>query len=82
MDFTGSFRSWTVIPRLHQINVPTLMYSGEFDTSHEVTIEPLFEHIPRVKWLILPDAGHMAHLERPELAEKIFKLVARFLLQR
>jgi pimeloyl-ACP methyl ester carboxylesterase len=82
LDFTGSFRDWTCIPRLHQINVPTLMYNGDFDTSHDVTLVPLFEHIPRVRWITFTDAAHMCHLERPELAEKVFRTVGEFLMQK
>ena len=81
-DFTGSFRDWTCVPRLPQINVPTLLYNGDSDTSHDVTIVPLFEEIPRVRWITFSDAGHMCHLERPELAEKIFRTVGDFLTQK
>jgi pimeloyl-ACP methyl ester carboxylesterase len=75
----GSFRDWTCIPRLHQIAVPTLVYNGEFDTSHDITTVPFFENIPRVRWITFPDAGHMCHLERP--AEKVLRTVGEFLTQ-
>jgi pimeloyl-ACP methyl ester carboxylesterase len=82
LNCTGSFWDWTCIPRLHQIAVPTLVYNGEFDTSHDVTTVPFFEHIPRVRWITFPDAGHMCHLERPEIAEKVFRIVGEFLTQK
>ena len=81
MNCTGSFRDWTCIPRLHQIAVPTLVYNGEFDTSHDITTVPFFEHIPRVRWITFPGAGHMCHLERQELAERVFRVVGEFLTQ-
>jgi L-proline amide hydrolase len=77
----GSFRDWSCIPHLHQIAVPTLVYNGEFDTSHDITTVPFFEHIPRVRWITFPDAGHMCHLEGPELREKVFRIVGEFLTQ-
>jgi len=76
---TGSFRDWTVIPRLHQIAVPTLVYNGDFDTSHDVTTVPFFEHIPRVRWITFPNAGHMCHIEGPELRERVLRTVGEFL---
>ena len=61
--------------------MPTLVYNGEFDTSHDITTVPFFEYIPRVRWITFPDAGHMCHLERQELAERVFRVVGEFLTQ-
>lgn len=82
LNCTGSYRDWTCIPRLHQITAPTLVYNGEFDTSHDITTVPFFENIPRVRWLTFADAGHMCHLERPEIAERVFRVVGEFLTQK
>ena len=65
---------------MHQIAVPTLIYNGEFDTSHDETVAP-FEHIPRVRWITFPNAGHMCHLEGPELREEVLRVVGEFLTQ-
>ncbi|MCJ1385991.1 hypothetical protein MMC17_009116 [Xylographa soralifera] len=81
LNCTGTFRNWTCIPRLHQIDVPTLVYNGEFDTSHDLTTAPFFEHIPRVRWITFSNAGHMCHLEGAELREKILRMVGEFLTQ-
>ncbi|OTB03439.1 hypothetical protein M426DRAFT_23802 [Hypoxylon sp. CI-4A] len=32
----GTLKNWTVIPRLPNITVPTLVYNGEYDTSHDI----------------------------------------------
>jgi pimeloyl-ACP methyl ester carboxylesterase len=77
----GSFKDWTCIPRLHQIAVPTLLYNGEFDTSHDITLTPFFEHISRIRWVTFANAGHICHLERSEIAEKVYRLVGEFLTQ-
>ena len=76
---TGSLRKWTVIPRLPNITAPTLVYNGEFDTSHEIATVPFFELIPRVRWLTLADAGHMCHVEGEARRDKVLKLVGEFL---
>lgn len=72
---------WTVISRLPRITAPTLVYNGEYDTSHDITQVPFFELIPRVRWITFPDGGHMCHLEG-NLREKILKVVGEFLTQK
>ncbi|KAI0196402.1 proline-specific peptidase [Astrocystis sublimbata] len=75
----GSLRDWTVVPRLHNITAPTLVYSGEFDTSHDVAQVPFREIIPDVRSIIVPDAGHMCHLEDGGLRERVLNMVGDFL---
>ncbi|KAF2151898.1 proline-specific peptidase [Myriangium duriaei CBS 260.36] len=76
----GSMAGFTTIPQLHQITAPTLIYNAEFDTSsRDCAQEPFFQLIPRVRWVKLAGAGHCAHLQSPELKEKILKLVGDFL---
>lgn len=73
---------WTVIARLPKIDVPTLVYNGEYDTSHDIAQVPFFELIPRVRWLTFPNGGHMCHLEAGGLRERILKVVGEFLTQK
>ncbi|CAJ2509845.1 Uu.00g057450.m01.CDS01 [Anthostomella pinea] len=82
LTMIGSLKDWTVIPRLAKINVPTLVYNGEFDTSNDIAQVPFFELIPRVRWVTLPGAGHMCHLEGSGLRERTLKLVGEFLTQK
>ncbi|KAI1389572.1 proline-specific peptidase [Hypoxylon trugodes] len=77
----GTLDKWTVISRLPKINVPTLVYNGEFDTSHDIAQVPFFELIPRVRWITFPNGGHMCHLEEG-LRERILKVVGEFLTQK
>lgn len=72
---------WTSIPKLPQITAPTLIYNGEYDTSHEIAQEPFFELIPRVRWVTFPASGHMCHLEGGGLRERVLKVVGGFLTQ-
>ncbi|KAI1171893.1 proline-specific peptidase [Nemania sp. FL0916] len=77
----GSLVGWTVISRLPNINVPTLVYNGGYDTSHDITQVPFFELIPRVRRLIFVDGGHICHLEGQRLRKNILKNVGEFLTQ-
>ncbi|KAI0116823.1 proline-specific peptidase [Daldinia grandis] len=77
----GSLNNWTVIPCLPQITAPTLVYNGEYDTSHDIAQVPFFELIPRVRWTTFPGGGHMCHLEGGGLRERILKVVGEFLTQ-
>ncbi|KAI1212151.1 proline-specific peptidase [Annulohypoxylon truncatum] len=78
----GSLNNWTVISRLPQISAPTLVYNGEYDTSHDIAQVPFFELIPRVRWITFPDGGHMCHLEGGGRRERILKVVGEFLTQK
>ncbi|KAL2863144.1 proline-specific peptidase [Aspergillus lucknowensis] len=78
----GSLNEWTVISRLPEITAPTLVYNGEYDTSHDLAQVPFFELIPRVRWIIFPGGGHMCHLEGGGLRERILKVVGEFLAQK
>ncbi|GAM91105.1 hypothetical protein ANO11243_091520 [Dothideomycetidae sp. 11243] len=73
----GSLSDWTVIPRLHQINVPTLVYNGEYDTSTDSTQTPFFNLIPTVHWKTIANTSHASSLEKPD---EVLGLVGNFLL--
>ncbi len=77
---TGTIADWSCISQLHQITAPTLVYNAEFDTNaRDVSQKQFFDLIPRVRWYTFPNAGHMLHLESPELQEKVLQLVGNFL---
>ena len=78
---TGSLEGWSSISRLSQITAPTLVYNGEYDSSHDKCTIPFFEHIPRVRWTTFPGAGHMCHLETEGFRERTLLLVGDFLTQ-
>ncbi|KAF3022493.1 hypothetical protein E8E14_010999 [Neopestalotiopsis sp. 37M] len=78
-DCIGTLVGWNDIPRLHKITADTLVYNGEFDTSHDIAQEPYFELIPRVRWITFPNGSHFCHLDEGGLRERVFKVVGRFL---
>lgn len=75
-------KDWDIIASLPNINVPTLVYNGEHDTTQYGPTAPFFEKIPRVRWRTIPGASHMPHLDSDALAEETLKLVGDFLTQR
>ncbi|GAM88651.1 hypothetical protein ANO11243_066850 [Dothideomycetidae sp. 11243] len=75
----GSMRDWTVIPRLHRISVPTLIWNGEYDTQHDIAVQPFFDLIPHAKWITFPKASHSPLFEGPELRETVLRTAGDFL---
>ena len=75
----GSLRDWTGIPRLPQITAKTLVYNGEYDTSHDIAQEPFFDLIPSVRWITFPNGSHFCHLDGGGLNERVLKVVGTFL---
>jgi 3-oxoadipate enol-lactonase len=53
--------------RLHEIEAPTLVMAGELDLADFLLIaEILAANIPNARKLVVPDAGHVLNLEKPE----------------
>lgn len=71
---SGTLKDWSAVDRLGQIDVPTLLIDGEYDS---VGMLPLFKGIPKAKWVTIPGSSHIAHLEEPG---KVQKAAAEFLL--
>lgn len=72
----GSLKSWSVIDRLPQIDVPTLVISGQHDEAAPVAVRPFFDLIPDVRWRIFAESSHMPHVEE---TERFLSVVRRFL---
>jgi proline-specific peptidase len=63
---TGTLREWSVVDRLGEIDVPTLVVTGEHDEATPAINHTVAEGIPGAESVILADASHMAHVERTE----------------
>ena len=74
----GVLADWFIIPELQVISVATLVYRGEFDTSHEVCTKPFVDDIPHVRSFTFADAGHMLHLKTKQRLEDCLELVGNF----
>jgi pimeloyl-ACP methyl ester carboxylesterase len=72
--------AWQVTDRLSSITVPTLVIGGDGDRSTEPAEQfKLWRGLPRAQLCILPDCAHAAHLEQPEVFQR---LLLRFLSSR
>lgn len=60
-----------VFDRLGEIAAPTLLLAGELDGKYRELCGILAEAMPNARCEVVPDAGHAAHLERPEAFERV-----------
>ncbi len=63
---TGTLGDWSVVDRLDQVAVPTLVVAGEHDEATPDAWRPFVERIPGCRQHLVPGASHTPHLERPE----------------
>lgn len=72
----GTLRGWDITSRLHDIRVPVLVISGEYDEATPNVVRPLVEALPDARWELIEDASHSTHLEQPA---RFLELVDTFL---
>ena len=63
---TGTLKEWDVIARLGEIEVPTLITSGEHDECTPALVEPLHAGIAGSEWVLFEGCSHTSYLEEPE----------------
>jgi L-proline amide hydrolase len=63
---TGTLRGWSVVDRLGEIRVPTLVVTGEHDEATPAINRTASDGIPGAESVIVPGASHMAHVEESE----------------
>ncbi|OLT09045.1 amino acid amidase [Pseudonocardia sp. CNS-139] len=59
----GSLRTWSIIDRLHRIDVPVQLVSGAHDEATAACVQPFADHVPDVRRHVFPDSSHMPHVE-------------------
>jgi len=53
---------------VNEIEVPTLVFWGELEVMFDVSnAKPLDDALPHSKLVILPEAGHLAWSDQPEM---------------
>jgi 2-succinyl-6-hydroxy-2,4-cyclohexadiene-1-carboxylate synthase len=57
--------------RLTEVRIPTLLLAGEEDTKFRALAEEMATSIPNARFAAIPNAGHAAHFEQPELFDDI-----------
>jgi len=63
---TGTLKDWSIVHRLGEIRVPTLILSGRYDEATPLVVETIHHGIMGSKWVIFENSSHMPHLEEPE----------------
>lgn len=63
---TGSLRTWTVVPRLKEIEASTLLINGKYDEAQDSTVQPFFDYIEKVKWIKFDESSHCPQLEETD----------------
>jgi len=62
----GTLRDWDITPRLGEIRVPTLVFSGRYDEVTPTMTEAAHRAIPGSEYVLLEESSHMAQAEQPE----------------
>jgi len=63
---TGSLRDWSIVDRLHQIAVPTLVLSGRHDEATPTVQSEFVDNIPNAQWRVFENSSHMPFFEEPD----------------
>ena len=64
-NVTGKLCDWEIVDRLGEIDVATLVVSGEYDEATPEINRTVSQGIPGAESVIFPNASHMAHVEHP-----------------
>ena len=72
----GTMKDWTVIDRLPQVQVPTLLVNGRFDEATPTCVQPFADAIPDVRWEVFEHSSHLPHVEE---TERYLQVVGDFL---
>jgi proline iminopeptidase len=74
-EFTivGPLKTFDRTDRLHEIKVPTLFITGEFDEAAPATVKYYQSLVPGAKLEIIPRAGHLTTQDEPEHSNKVVR---------
>jgi proline iminopeptidase len=72
--YSQTLMGWSVMERLREIQVPTLILAGRYDflfpTEHQVA---LAAGIPHARLEIIENAGHNPHMEQPAAVQRLIR---------
>jgi proline-specific peptidase len=63
---TGTLSDWDITGRLGEIEVPTLVTSGQYDECTPAIAETVHRGIRGSEWVLFEDCSHMPFVERPQ----------------
>jgi L-proline amide hydrolase len=72
-EFTvvGTIRDFDITDRLHEIEVPVLLVSGEHDEVRPQLVAGMNERLRHGERVLFEDSSHMPHIEEPERFRKV-----------
>ena len=73
---TGTLQGWNIESQLGEIDVPTLILSGEYDESTPAINEVFHRGIQNSEWVVFEGSSHTPHLE---VTEKYLQVLTNFL---
>jgi L-proline amide hydrolase len=62
----GTMKDWSIVDRVHLIDIPTLVVAGAHDEAAPATWAPFVERIPDCASHVFPASSHMPHVEEPD----------------
>lgn len=62
----GTLKDWDVTPQLGEIDVPTLVISGQHDEATPLIARTVQQGIPGAEWVLFEYSSHMPHVEETE----------------
>ena len=78
--YSQILKGWTVMDRLSEINVPTLVLAGRYDflfpPEHQAI---LADRLPNAELVFVERAGHNPHMEQPA---EVIQIIKRFIAAR
>ncbi|KAH9854499.1 proline-specific peptidase [Lenzites betulinus] len=60
---TGSLKEWSILDDISKIEVPTLLFNGQYDEAQDSVVVPFFRGIPKVKWFTFANSSHTPQYE-------------------
>jgi proline-specific peptidase len=62
----GTLKDWSIVDRLGEIRVPTLLLSGRYDEATPAIVETIHQGISGSEWVIFEESSHMPQVEETE----------------
>jgi proline iminopeptidase len=70
VEDTWGSPSWTLLPDLARLDIPTLVITGEDDFIPLECASHIADAIPGAELVVLPECGHFSYLETPQQFEE------------
>ena len=63
----GTLKDYDRIGRLPELDLPVLFVTGEYDEARPETVKSFHELVEGSEFKVLPDAGHVVHLDQTDM---------------